>query len=81
MTSAGMTARQVYLPVGHWYDWHSSELLEGGRYVIAETPMDRIPVYARAEASSMWPEAPASTDGYHPTVIDLHVFEPVTDGR
>ena len=49
VTSAGMTARQVYLPVGHWYDWHSSELLEGGRYVIAETPMDRIPVYARAE--------------------------------
>jgi alpha-glucosidase len=22
----------------------------------------------------MWPEAPPSTDGYHPTEIELHVF-------
>ena len=24
---------------------------------------------------------PASTDGYHPEVVELHVFEPVVDGR
>ena len=29
----------------------------------------------------MWAEAPASTDGHHPEVVELHVFEPVVDGR
>ncbi len=79
---AGMTERQVYLPEGDWYDWHSDELLRGKRFVVAKTPMDRIPVYARGGAViPMWPEAPASTDGYHPTAIELHVFVPATDGR
>jgi alpha-glucosidase len=78
----GMTARQVYLPAGGWYDWHSDESLVGRSYVIAPTPMDRIPVYARAGAViPMWPEAPASTDGYHPKVIELHLFVPLGDGR
>lgn len=82
VTARGVTARQAYLPAGHWYDWHTGELLEGGRHVIAPTPMDRIPLYARAGAAiPMWPEAPASTDGYHPEVIDLHVFDPAVDGR
>ena len=26
--AAGQTARQVYLPEGDWYDWHTGELLE-----------------------------------------------------
>ena len=45
------------------------------------TPMDRIPLYARAGAVvPMWPEAPASTDGHHPDEIELHLFVPRTDG-
>ncbi|RKT79446.1 alpha-glucosidase [Terracoccus luteus] len=78
----GETARQVYLPEGHWYDWHTGEVHEGGRYVIAPTPMERIPLFARAGAVvPMWPTAPASTAGYQPETIELHVFEPVVPGR
>jgi alpha-glucosidase len=77
-----MTSRQVYLPAGEWYDWHSGERRPGGSFVIAATPMDRIPLYARAGAViPMWSEAPASTDGYHPRSVELHVFVPTTDGR
>jgi alpha-glucosidase len=77
-----LTSRQVYLPAGAWYDWHTGERLPGGSFVIAPTPMDRIPLYARAGAVvPMWPEAPASTDGYHPRSIELHVFVPESDGR
>jgi alpha-glucosidase len=77
-----LTSRQVYLPAGEWYDWHTGERLSGGSFVIAPTPMDRIPLYARAGAViPMWPEAPASTDGYHPGSIELHVFVPESDGR
>jgi alpha-glucosidase len=79
--TSGATARQVYLPAGGWYDWHTGARISGNRYVIATTPMDRIPIYARAGAViPMWPEAPASTAGYHPSIIELHLFVPETDG-
>lgn len=82
VTEAGMTSREVYLPAGHWYDWHTHELFEGGQTIVAPTPIDRIPLFVRAGAAiPMWTEAPASTAGYHPEVIDLHVFDPVVDGR
>src|SRR5690349_19054975 len=40
--AAGQTARQVYLPAGDWYDWHTGEVLAGERFELVETPMDRI---------------------------------------
>jgi alpha-glucosidase len=77
---ARTTARQVYLPAGEWYDWHTGEHFTGPRFVVAETPMDRIPLYARAGAViPMWPSAPASTDE-RPDVIELHVFVPQAEG-
>jgi alpha-glucosidase len=79
--AAGTTARQVYLPAGSWYDWHTDELVGGSRFLTAATPMDRIPIFARGgSVIPMWPEAPASTDGYQPTVVELHLFVPVDDG-
>ena len=50
VTEVGMTGRQVYLPAGDWYDWHSGELFGGNQFLLAPTPMDHIPVYARAGA-------------------------------
>ena len=77
----GQTARHVYLPTGDWYDWHTDELASGGRYVLIATPMDRIPIYARGGAViPMWPAAPPSTAGHHPSVVELHLFVPVRDG-
>lgn len=76
------TSRQVYLPPGEWYDWASDEHLDGARFVIAPTPMDTIPLYARAgSVLPMWPVAPPSTSGYHPQSLELHVFVPESDGR
>ena len=45
--------------------------------MVAPTPMDRIPIYARAGAViPMWPEAPPSTGGHQPAAIELHLFVP-----
>ncbi len=82
VTAPGTTSRQVYLPEGDWYDWHCDEALPGRSFVLAATPMDRIPIYARGGAViPMWVQAPASTDGYHPEAIELHVFVPRSDGQ
>jgi alpha-glucosidase len=79
--SAGVTARHVYLPAGGWYDWHTDQAHSGGIFLLAETPLDRIPIFARAGAViPMWPEAPASTDGFHPDVVELHLFVPTVAG-
>jgi alpha-glucosidase len=77
----GQTARHVYLPAGECYDWHTGERIAGGRSVIAATPLERIPIYARAGAViPMWPQAPPSTDGHHPHAVQLHVFVPSAEG-
>lgn len=77
----GCTARQVYLPAGTWYDWHSGEVVEGGTFRVAPTPMATIPIFARGgSVIPMWPDAPASTTGYQPSAIELHLFVPGADG-
>ncbi len=44
----GATARTVYLPAGVWYDFWSGELLHGRSRLVAEAPLDLIPLYVRA---------------------------------
>ena len=46
----GDRKRLVYLPQGGWYDFYTKEKLEGGRFVIADAPLDRIPLYVREGA-------------------------------
>ncbi len=78
---AGTTARQVYLPEGKWYHWHTGEEFAGKRFILASTPMEYIPLYARGGSIiPLWPDSPLSTDGYHPEVIELQIFLPAEDG-
>jgi alpha-glucosidase len=78
----GVTARQVYLPEGTWYHWHTGEHFDGRRFIVAPTPMDFIPLYARGGAViPLWPDVPPSTAGYHPRRIHLHIFIPEADGE
>ena len=77
----GATARQVYLPAGTWWDWHTDGAVSGPAWVVAPTPMESIPVYARGGAVvPMWPSAPASTADHHPAEVELHLFVPGEDG-
>jgi alpha-glucosidase len=77
----GCTARQVYLPKGTWYGWHTAEVTEGGTFLVVPTPMRTIPIFARGgSVIPMWPDAPPSTARYHPLVIELHLFVPGVDG-
>ena len=46
----GAAKRRLYLPRGAWYDWWSSERIDGGRRITRETGLDTLPLYARAGA-------------------------------
>jgi alpha-D-xyloside xylohydrolase len=42
--------RAVYLPAGEWVDYWTGAAVAGGKVVVADAPVDRIPVWARAGA-------------------------------
>lgn len=73
--------RSVYLPQGYWYDYHSGEEHSGEQVITAQCPIDRIPIFVKAgSVIPMWPEAPASTQGYFPEKIQLHIYAPRSEG-
>lgn len=43
----GARSRKVYLPEGKWYDLHTGTLYEGGTTILADAPIDHIPVFVR----------------------------------
>jgi alpha-D-xyloside xylohydrolase len=48
VTVFGARKRDVYLPSGHgWYDLYSGRFTEGGQWIAADAPYERIPVYVR----------------------------------
>lgn len=50
--------RKLYLPANTgWYDLYKGTYTEGGQYITAEAPLDRIPVYVKA--GSIVPFGPA----------------------
>ena len=46
----GTFARSVYLPKGTWYDYYTGKRYTGGKYILAEAPMDHLPLFAKAGA-------------------------------
>ncbi|HEY9858749.1 MAG TPA: DUF5110 domain-containing protein, partial [Candidatus Obscuribacterales bacterium] len=52
----GVEHRAVYLPAGTWYDWWSGEKFEGPIHILADAPLERMPLYVAA--GSIIPMAP-----------------------
>jgi alpha-glucosidase len=40
--------RLVYLPAGEWYDYWTGDVFGGNQHIIAEAPLDRLPLYVKA---------------------------------
>jgi len=43
----GARRRRVYLPAGEWFDFWSGEPVRGGRHVVVDAPLERIPLFVR----------------------------------
>jgi alpha-D-xyloside xylohydrolase len=49
VTEQGATHRSVYLPAGcEWYNYWTNERVRGGQTIIANAPIDTIPLFVRA---------------------------------
>jgi alpha-glucosidase len=78
----GQMARHVYLPAGTWVDWATGERHAGEQFITSAAPLDRIPVFARGgRVIPTYAEAPPSTMGHYPELLELHVIIPEEDGE
>lgn len=49
VTEAGATSRSIYLPKAEgWYDFWTGQRMSGGQRIVAQAPLDRIPLYIKA---------------------------------
>ncbi|MBI1276959.1 MAG: DUF5110 domain-containing protein [Anaerolineaceae bacterium] len=46
--AAGATQRYVYLPTGQWYNFWTNQFVDGSQYIVADAPLDRMPIFVRA---------------------------------
>ncbi|MCK4259218.1 MAG: glycoside hydrolase family 31 protein [Halanaerobiales bacterium] len=52
----GKDCRGVYLPEGEWYDFHTDEKYLGGKSILADAPLSKMPIFVKA--GSFIPMAP-----------------------
>ena len=79
----GATARQVYLPAGGWYDWHTGERARGrplGGRAHADGADPRV-TPARARSCRCGRRRRRRRRATTPRVVELHVFAPAADGE
>jgi len=74
ITKPGDICRHVYLPEGTWVDYHSGRVWQGPADIVAEAPLERIPVFLKAGA--ILPLAPVMnhTGEQAPAIEYLDVF-------
>lgn len=63
-------SRKVYLPAGGWFDYYTGAYYDGGQWITAEAPLDRIPLFVKD--GSIIPEAVSGNEGDN--IIGLRIF-------
>ncbi|MEG8946392.1 glycoside hydrolase family 31 protein [Rosettibacter firmus] len=39
--------KKLYLPAGRWYDWDENKVIDGGKWIIKEVPINKIPIFLK----------------------------------
>ncbi len=74
----GRKARALYLPEGSWEDLNSGEHHTGGRYILADAPLDRLPLFARIGAIIPRTAVVQCTGNAFWNPLELHIHLPET---
>lgn len=76
VTRPGQTCKMLYLPAGTWVNYWTEERLTGGAHVLADAPLDTLPLFVRAGA--VLPEGilhQSAADNTPDAPLTLHVYE------
>ena len=74
VTTEGATQRTLYLPAGSdWVDFWTGKRAKGGQSIMAEAPLDRIPIYVKSGSIvAFGPRAESASA--KPDPIDLRIY-------
>ncbi|MDZ7658161.1 glycoside hydrolase family 31 protein [Fodinibius sp.] len=70
----GARGRKTYLPSGHWYDYRTNELLEGGKTHQVDAPISEIPFFIKAGTVLPLREVMQYTQERDPELLELNVY-------
>jgi alpha-glucosidase len=76
----GARARSVYLPPGLWHDFWGQETHRGRKYILADAPLFKLPIYMKAGAIVPFAPLAQHTGEYSTEQITLQIW-PGADGR
>lgn len=74
VTKPGDVCRHVYLPEGEWLDYHSGRVWRGPADIVAEAPLERIPVFLKSGAILPLGPVMNHTGEQDPAIEYLDVF-------
>jgi alpha-D-xyloside xylohydrolase len=81
VTSAGAESRSVYLPgTTKWTDFWSGKIYTGGQSIIADAPLDKIPLFVRCGAIVPMGPVQQYTDEVKPDMLELRIY-PGANGK
>ncbi|MEK6480522.1 TIM-barrel domain-containing protein [Catalinimonas sp. 4WD22] len=76
VTTKGAQTRVVYLPEGKWFDYWTGKPYDGGQYVSVLSPLDTIPMFAKAGAIIPMQEEVQYIEGYpSDLILDIYPYE------
>jgi len=69
--------RPVYLPEGRWVDFWTRKVLQGPKNVLVEAPLERLPLYVRADAliPTVEPSEHTAEGPFDPVTFDAYLLE------
>ncbi|MGM0546516.1 MAG: TIM-barrel domain-containing protein [Bacteroidota bacterium] len=70
----GARGRKTYLPSGHWYDYRTNELFEGGKTHQVDAPLSEIPFFVKAGTVLPLREVMQHTGQRDPELLELNVY-------
>ena len=66
---------KVYLPEGEWYDFHSGRHFDGEQLLIAEAPVERLPIFIKAGSIIPAQSVVQSTAEMPDDTLILHIYK------
>lgn len=83
VTEKNKTTQRVYLPEGHWYNFHTNEIQTGKQWIETAAPLHQMPLFVKAgSVIPMWKgsETAQSLADYNPKAqLDVTVYPGTTN--
>jgi alpha-glucosidase len=73
----GADIRKMYLPEGAWFNYWTGAILEGKKEIVADAPLDKIPLFVRAGAVIAQQPIMQYVDEFVFDQLTLHLYKPL----